>query len=70
MLSLVGEITATAENVRLVVEATTAEVVFDGDVINTAGGSIEGDELEAEVTEIEAAVLEEDVVIEEVAVLE
>ena len=76
MLLLVGEITATAGSVRLVAEATTAELVLDGDVINTAGESVavettvaEDDELKPEVTEIEDAVLEDVVVLEEAVVL-
>ena len=55
---------------RLVAEATTAELVFDGDVTKTAGRSIGDDELEPEVAEIEDAVLEEDVVRDEDVVLE
>ena len=65
VLLLVGEITATAENVILVAGAAAAEIVFDGKVIDTAGGAITAETtaaedavLDVEATETERAVIE------------
>ena len=58
VLLLIGEITATAEDVKLVAEV-------DGGVINTAGGAVRAETIVAE-----DAVLVEDAVFEEDAVLE